>query len=53
MNLFMIVKSTLKHFSFIRLSSGLYEREKIVAWTMMDVFMKIMGKEKVCTEKDS
>ena len=27
--------------------------KKIVAQTMMDVFIKIMGEEKVYTEKDS
>ena len=37
----------LKRFGFIKPSSGLYDGKKIVAWTMMDVFIKIMGQEKV------
>ena len=49
----MMVKSTLKRFSFIRPSSGLYDEEKTVALTTMDVFIRITGEEKVHTEKES
>ena len=38
------VKSALKHFGFIKPSSGLYDGEKIVAWTTLDVFIKITRK---------
>ena len=53
MILFMMVKSTLKGFCFIKHSSGLYDGEKCVARTTMDVFIKITGAEKIYTEKDS
>ena len=40
-NLFMMVK----HFGFSKPSSGLYDGEKNVTWTAMDVFIKITGEE--------
>ena len=43
MNSFMMVKSMLKCFGFIKPSSGLYDGEKIVAWTTIDVFIEITG----------
>ena len=43
---------TLKYFGFIKPSSGLYDGDKIVAWTTIDVFMKIT-EEKAYTEKES
>ena len=53
MNLFMMVKSMLKCFSFIKPSSGLYDGENIFARTTRNVFNKITGEEKVYTEKES
>ena len=53
MNLFLMVKSMLKPFGFIETSSGLYDGERIVAWTTMDVcFYKMVGEEKVYTKKE-
>ena len=52
MNIFMMVKLTLKCFGFIKPSSGLYDGEKIIARTMMGIFTKITGEEKVYTKKD-
>ena len=53
MNTFMMVKSMLKRFGFIKPSSGLYDGEKIVGLTTMDAFIKITREEKVYSEKDS
>ena len=52
MNLFMMLKSTFKRFSFIKPSSGLSDRETFCL-TTIDVFNKITGEENVYTEKDS
>ena len=53
MNLFMMVKSMFKHFSFINFTQDFMMEKKIVAWTMIDVFNKITREEKGNTEKDS
>ena len=39
-DLFMIVKSTLKHFGFTEPSTGLCDGEIIIAWTTMDFLNK-------------
>ena len=53
-NLMNISMITIKRFSFIKPSSGLYDGEKNVAWTTIgSFFIKIMGEEKVYTVKDS
>ena len=46
-------KIMLKCFGFNKPSSGLDDGLLNVAWTTMDVFIKMMGEEKVCTKKDS
>ena len=46
------VKLTLKRFGFIKPSSELQDGETSVAWSTMNVFIKITWEEKVYTDKD-
>ena len=41
----MMVQSTLKRFNLIKPSSELYDGERIVAGTTMNVFIKIIGEK--------